>query len=1575
MNTTQTQDQTNGATPRATGQSSAIFVGSGSLLIHCAQAYRDAGHRVAAVLSGHPKILEWARSEGMAALHFEDPSKIDVSDIGFDYLFSVANLQVLPAALISQARQLAINFHDALLPDYAGLNATAWALLAREPVHGITWHQMTPAVDAGAIVCQRSFAVAPEETALTLNAKCYEAALAGFSALLQDIDQGTLKLTPQTRPARHFRGSARPPLLATLDFSQSAKDLSALVRALDFGPQPYPNPLARPKIFTGDRILLLRSARVSDVRAWAPAGTVLDVQGETLQIATGNGMLAVEGCTDVAGLPHGLRPGDVLPPLSAPLQARLTERLPQAGRGEPHWLHALTHLAPVELPYPQRLAPNARALSPEALSPAPGACHAMALQVPSQGPRSVAGFMAWLTALTGQARVSVFYADAELDAQALGVEAWLSPWVPLTLSLDVTHTIGDAVTRTEALIRKAQSAGPMPTDLPSRLAEPPAGLAQTRQVGVCLKSLSRWQSDPATPALCLTTDDAGRELVLLADTAVFTAQTAGVMAAHLGAYLGHFEASSDVEKVAEIPLMPPHEAERVVAENATTQPFDTGHAVHEVIAAQAMRNADQVAIVWHGLTLRFGDLEARASALAARLGSRGVQPGDVVGLCLERTPELVVGLLAIWKAGAAYLPLDPAYPAHRLSFMIEDSATRLVLTTQALAQTLTLSPERSFLLDKPVGPSTTDAPLPPPVWAGEASKRVAYVIYTSGSTGKPKGVMVTHRNVMNFFAGMDARVPFQAGARWLAVTSLSFDISVLELCWTLSRGLSVALHSSVTPTPQGGPEFSLFYFGNDRPDRPQEAYKLLFEGARFADREGFAAVWTPERHFHTFGGLYPNAAMTSAALAAITQRVQIRAGSCVLPLHHPVRAAEDWAVVDNISQGRVGISFAAGWQPNDFVLAPEAFAGRKAEMFERMALVQRLWRGERVAFDNPLGERVQIQTRPSPVQAEIPLWVTAAGNPETFEQAGQRGYRLLTHLLGQSLVEVADKIAIYRAAWRQAGHPGQGHVTLMLHTFVGDDEDLVREMVREPMKGYLRSSVDLIRQAAWSFPTFVQRSAGKGKTPLEIMESEALSEQDMDALLEHAFARYYNSSGLFGSQQRCLAMVDKLRDVGVDEIGCLVDFGIDADTVLAHLNDLKRLMDVVQGGLSSRSGQRISVADDIVRHGATHLQCTPSMASMLVADAPGRAALSKLSALLVGGEALPIELARQLCALVPGPVLNMYGPTETTVWSTCCDLQQVALDAPGAFVPLGRAIANTQLAVRNKAGLACPALVPGELLIGGEGVTLGYWGRPELTAERFVSQPFMHQPPNPAGADTASFYRTGDLVRRHPNGMLEFLGRTDHQVKIRGHRIELGEIESLLLRQVGVKQAVVVARDDPAGGARLVGYVTAMSGVTLQPDRLRQALAAELPEIMLPASLLVLPALPLTPNGKIDRLALPDPRAAALQPQVAAPESDFEKTIAALWRDVLGRSEVGMSDNFFDLGGHSLLVVQVQRRLREVSGREVSITDMFRFPTIRGLAQHLAGRVSSTAVGDGLSRARMRRNLRPQPASQTSPVA
>lgn len=1533
-------------------KTNAVFVGNGSLLIQCADAFTKAGHAVRAVASYNPDILKWAGGQGFKCIVMESGSSLTMPALEFDYLFSVANLEVLPVKLIEQARKLAINFHDALLPRYAGLNATSWALIAEEKTHGVTWHEMLAAVDAGRIVRQVSFDIADGDTALSLNARCYEAGLEAFVSIAQDLREGDLLLTPQVGERSYFAKTRRPDAWGTLDFRRSAGELDALVRALDFG--QYPNPLSLPTIYLEGSVRSIRSLRVADKSSSSSPGTVLSVDGSTLRIATADDDVVLEmsgaGAGREAVMPTGMVAGRVLPVLPEALRAHISAQMKQVAKGESFWLRAFAESSPVDFPYPRKNL---------SLHGEPSQRVRVALGLPSKGSETVAAFAAWLSALTGQSRISVSYCDSELASQANGLRPWLSPWVPLTLETTALASPAQCVENSEVQIRQVREAGPYPRDLLLRQGDHTALKARVANVGVCLNAAEALEG----LEVVLTVDASGLALELSIDEASYSLETIHLMAFHLGNFLKHFKSAGSV---AEVPLLTEAEMLAVSAMNATSAPFASDACVHETIAGRTAAMPDHIAISWRGGDISFRALDARVTALATRLIARGVKPGAIVGLCLERTPDLLVAMLAIMKTGAAYLPLDPEYPYDRIAFMIEDSATPLIVSSPELAASMKFPSGKTFFLanlDDIDADADADADVTEPSGFPQVTPdHPAYVIYTSGSTGRPKGVVVRHRNVMNFFAGMSACVPHEPGGRWLAVTSLSFDISVLELCWTLSCGLTVVLHSrtvgasaAVTTTP----DFSLFYFASDDSTEPADRYKLLLDGAKFADENGFSAIWTPERHFHAFGGLYPNPAVTSAAIAAMTTRIKIRAGSCVLPLHHPVRVAEDWAFVDNISKGRVGVSFASGWQPNDFVLAPAAFATRKTDMLNNIDVVRRLWRGETVAFPGPHGKPVDIKTLPRPIQKELPIWLTAAGNPETFEQAGQMGCHLLTHLLGQNMADVTDKLRLYRAAWKKAGHEGVGHVTLMLHTFVGKDENSVRETVRGPMKDYLRSSVDLIKQAAWSFPTFVQRGAANGLSPVEIMDAEPLSAEDMDALLDHAFTRYYGTSALFGTPEHCLNLVAQIKSAGVDEIACLIDFGIAPALVLEHLPDLKRLMDASKGAVSS---VRASVADDIIDQSATHLQCTPSMASMLVADAAGRKALSRLSALLVGGEALPLDLARQLRQLVPGALMNMYGPTETTVWSTTCNLASV-----GEFVPLGQPIANTTLGIRTAWGSECPALVPGELLIGGDGVTAGYLLRPELTSERFVDD---REHPG------QRMYRTGDLVRRHPDGAIEFLGRMDNQVKIRGHRIELGEIEAALMRQPGVKEAVVVARDGIGGDKHLAAYITPQSDAKPDVEQLRSVLQAELPEIMVPKTWLVLQSFPLTPNNKIDRRALPD---ASISPVAQRPpaeaESQLEKEIASIWEQVLGVSKAGTSDNFFDLGGHSLLVIQVQRRLREATGREISITDMFRLPTISALAAHLNGSLTRTAVSDGLSRANARRGMRLRVIPQQTPVA
>ena len=346
---------------------------------------------------------------------------------------------------------------------------------------------------------------------------------------------------------------------------------------------------------------------------------------------------------------------------------------------------------------------------------------------------------------------------------------------------------------------------------------------------------------------------------------------------------------------------------------------------------------------------------------------------------------------------------------------------------------------------------------------------------------------------------------------------------------------------------------------------------------------------------------------------------------------------------------------------------------------------------------------------------------------------------------------------------------------------------------------------------------------------------------------------------------------------------------------------------------------------EIVSRNVTIMQATPSHWRALLADGIGELAGLRP---LVGGEALPVDLAERM-ALLGNPVLNLYGPTETTVWSTAMPLAGADLNS----APIGHPIFNTQVYVLDSKQQPVPPGFVGELYIGGAGVAKGYYGRPELTVERFLPNPFR---------SGERVYRTGDLARWRTDGVLEYLGRNDHQIKIRGFRVEPGEIEVALTGEPEIRQAVVILREDPGQGKKLVAYLVAEPDQTIDVAELPARMAKRLPGHMVPSAFVVLEKIPLNVNGKTDRHALPQPKQQSHQGMVR-PRTKTERQLAELWCDLLGLKEVGIHDSFFELGGDSLAAAGMLSAIRNSFDSELPLGAVFDTPTIAGLAVHLDG--------------------------------
>ncbi|ESP90266.1 MULTISPECIES: MupA/Atu3671 family FMN-dependent luciferase-like monooxygenase [Pseudoalteromonas] len=353
------------------------------------------------------------------------------------------------------------------------------------------------------------------------------------------------------------------------------------------------------------------------------------------------------------------------------------------------------------------------------------------------------------------------------------------------------------------------------------------------------------------------------------------------------------------------------------------------------------------------------------------------------------------------------------------------------------------------------------------------------------------------------------------------------------------------------PKPAGEMAFSMMFFSDIRKDiTSSEKYDFITALTQFADQSKFTAVYLPERHFHEFGAIFPNSAVMAAYLIPQTKHIRFRTAGVSLPLHHPAEVVEWWAMNDILSNGRVDLGFGSGWNKPDFIYAPHNYDDRREKMTEQIAIVKQLWAGESVEFEGPDNAYYATKVYPRPIQKSLNVWMLVAQNDKGFEQAGASGHNVFTMLYGVDLASMERKISIYRAARKRAGFdPETGVVTLMLHTLIGDSISQVKRAVESPFKAYIRSSME----------------AHLASDSLQKKGAAEFGEQDKDSILEYAFQRYFKTGALFGTVEDGKRIVKQAQDIGVNEIACLMDFGVDYASVKDSLPHLEQLVAAYTG--------------------------------------------------------------------------------------------------------------------------------------------------------------------------------------------------------------------------------------------------------------------------------------------------------------------------------------------------------------------------------------------------------------------------
>ena len=772
---------------------SCFLIGEGSLLIQCAEILVNHGHTIYGLISSDQKVHKWAKEYKISSI---DPKTADIvtfiSQQPFDYLFSIVNPFILSKQVLELPRFGAINYHDAPLPKYAGNYATSWAIMQGERKHGITWHEMIDPAYAGRIFKLHFFEIDENETVFSLNTKCYDAAISSFSELIDDIAWGNVSVKQQNLNERTFYPLyKRPSSACMLRWSRTTLEICNFVRALNFG--PYDNPLGLPKLAVGVDFVIVPEIEGTDLLSADPPGTITRIDSSFVRVATGDGEVMLSKLLTIDGQPlplsdfvetFGLCEGYRFKELDQEAADRITTYNVLACQHEAYWTKYLETLEKVTLPYAQRnvLSIHAEQYVHVSMSISQEVIHYLKEYHETWLVEDylLTAFVIYLARLGDVWSFDLGYRDAELKLELVGLEGMFWAYAFLHVNMEsnqnfeeIFHIVSEQVKLTK---KRKTYARDIVARFPSLSWE--AKLQGAYQPSILVErveTLDHYQV-PQGIELALIILEGAQECFWVYNTEVLSVVSIEKMQREFTTFLQNSVAHLH-KPVSHLPLLTERERHQLLVEwNATQADYPQEQCVHQLFEAQVERTPHETAVVCAEGTLTYQDLNQKANQVARYLQRHGVGPEVLVGLCVDRSLDMMIALLGTLKAGGAYVPLDPAYPSDRLAYMLHESRATLLLAQHDLLEQL--PQERPEVVCIDTNWSCISQEETSNVESEVNARNSMYVIYTSGSTGHPKGVQIEHRAAVNLLLAMQRELQVVNQDTLLAITTLSFDIAM-----------------------------------------------------------------------------------------------------------------------------------------------------------------------------------------------------------------------------------------------------------------------------------------------------------------------------------------------------------------------------------------------------------------------------------------------------------------------------------------------------------------------------------------------------------------------------------------------------------------------------------------------------------------------------------------------------------------------------------------------------------------------------------------------------------------------------